>query len=179
MKVGIIDAGFSGYSALRGTALPATVVVKQNGTLSDFLSSKHGTACVEIVHDLAPDADLFLVNVDDIEVDFVNAVHWLQSQEVKVISSSIGLNLKIFCQQAYEVMRGSNAGYIIDYIDQVEQQWNYTISNAVAHGITWSQAAGNDARKKWSGPFVDGDQNGYLNFSSFDNRNKYRCKWLC
>ncbi len=177
MKVGIIDAGFSGYVDLLGTALPAMVEVKQNGSSSDFSSSKHGTACAEIVHDLAPDAALFLVNVADLEVDFVTAVNWLQSKGVAVISSSIGLNLKIFCQQAYEVMWGSNTGSayasnLIDYIDQVEQQWNYTISDVVAHGVTWSQAAGNDAQKKWSGPFIDGDQNGYLNFSLLDNRNK-------
>jgi subtilisin family serine protease len=177
MRVGIIDAGFSGYDDLLGSTLPATVEVKQNGTSADFSSSKHGTACAEIVHALAPDADLLLVNVADLAVDFANAVKWLQSKGVAVISSSIGLNLKIFCQQAYKAMWGSsadlaNAGDIVDLIDQVEQQWNATISDAVAHGVTWSQAAGNDARKKWSGPFVDGDQNGYLNFSALDNRNK-------
>jgi len=177
MKVGIIDAGFSDYSALRGTGLPATVEVKQNGGLADFLCSKHGTACAEIVHDLAPDASLFLVNVADLEVDFASAVNWLQSKGVTIISSSIGLNLKIFCQATYDMMRGGNASSayaanLIGIIDQVEQQWNDTISNAVAHGVVWSQAAGNDAQKKWSGPFIDGDQDGYLNFSALDNRNK-------
>ena len=175
VKVGIVDAGFSGYADLLGSTLPARVVTKSLG--SSFYSSRHGTACAEIVHALAPDATLYLVNVDDIEVDFIYAVRWLQSQGVTVISSSIGLNLKIFCQQAYEVMWGdvyssANAGNLIGYIDEVEQQWNATISNAVAHGVTWSQAAGNDARKKWSGPFVDGDQDQYLNFAEHDNRNK-------
>ncbi len=175
VNVGIIDAGFSGYVALLGSALPTQVKIQTNG--STFLSSKHGTACAEIVHALAPDAALFLVNVDDIEVDFFNAVHWLQAKGVKVISSSIGLNLKIFCQQAYEVIWGDyasslDAGDIIDYIDQVEQQWNSIISNAVAHGVVWSQAAGNDARKKWSGPFIDTEPDGNLNFSALDNRNK-------
>ena len=172
VKVGIIDAGFSGYTALLGTALPATVTIKQNG--DSFSSSKHGTACAEIVHDLAPDAGLFLVNVDDIEVDFVNAVDWLQSKGVQVISSSIGINLKIFCKFIYETMRENNftSSTLIDYIPRVEQQWNSTISNIVAHGVVWSQAAGNDARKQWRGPFIDGDQDGYLNFSPLDNCNK-------
>lgn len=175
LKVGIIDAGFSGYDALLGSALPAQVVTKHYG--SSFFSSKHGTACAEIVHAVAPEASLFLVNVDDIEVDFVNGVNWLQAQGVQVISSSIGLNLKIFCQQAYRVIWGdsasaADASYIIDLLDQVEQQWNAAISAAVARGVVWSQAAGNDGRKKWSGPFVDGDQDDFLNFSLLDNRNK-------
>ncbi len=102
VKVGIVDAGFSGYADLLGSTLPARVVTKSLG--SSFYSSRHGTACAEIVHALAPDATLYLVNIDDIEVDFIYAVRWLQAQGVKVISSSIGLNLKIFCQQAYEVM---------------------------------------------------------------------------
>ncbi|NIA19864.1 MAG: S8 family serine peptidase [Xanthomonadaceae bacterium] len=178
LKVGIIDAGFSGYDALLGSALPAQVVTKHYG--SSFFSSKHGTACAEIVHAVAPEAALFLVNVDDIEVDFVNGVNWLQSQGVNVISSSIGLNLKIYCQQVYEKLkklRGDNAStadasYIIGLLDQAKQQWNAAISAAVARGVVWSQAAGNDARKQWSGPFVDRDQDGLLNFSSLDNRNK-------
>ncbi|OPX19174.1 MAG: hypothetical protein BZ151_10670 [Desulfobacca sp. 4484_104] len=175
VKVGIIDAGFSGYADLLGSALPEQVEIQLQGT--SFFSSKHGTACAEMVHAVAPDADLFLVNIDDLAVDFVNAVEWLQAKGVAVISSSIGLNLKVFCQQAYNVIWGNDAslhaaGSVINYLDQVKQQWNAIISDAVAHGIVWSQAAGNDARKRWSGPFLDEDGDGLLNFSSLDNRNK-------
>ncbi len=177
VKVGIIDAGFSGYADLLGTELPLQVETKYNGFWSDFISSRHGTACAEIIHDLAPDATLYLVNVADISVDFVNAVKWLQSQGVTIISSSIGLNLKLFCKLTYEMVWGdadtsAGANELITYVDGVETQWNATISAAVANGITWSQAAGNDAQKKWSGPFVDNDGNNFLNFSPAENWNE-------
>ena len=65
VKVGIIDAGFIGYTGLLGTDLPSSVRVSNfvdgendsqvNGT------TPHGTAVAEIIHDIAPDAALYLV----------------------------------------------------------------------------------------------------------------------
>ncbi len=65
VKVAIIDGGFTGYPGLRGSELPASVTAKNfvdgesdaqvNGT------TEHGTACAEIVHDIAPNASLYLI----------------------------------------------------------------------------------------------------------------------
>lgn len=176
VKVGIIDIGFKGYDALLGTELPSSVATKTMGTEADFLSNIHGTACAEIVHDVAPEADLFLVNAGDLNVDFHDATTWLQSQGVGIISSSIGLNLRLYCLLLYYALNGYvNSDDIvnqIEYIDQLKQQWDNSINNTVANGITWVQAAGNDGQKKWKGVFNDSDGDYLLNFSTGINANK-------
>jgi subtilisin family serine protease len=83
-KVGVLDCGgFSGYQALLGTELPAQVTV-WNDTPG---SGDHGTACAELIHDMAPDAQLYFAH-DDNEADFYAAVDWLVAQQVDVISYS-------------------------------------------------------------------------------------------
>src|SRR5262249_1512222 len=65
VKVGIIDLGFKGYKAQLGKGLP------QNVTAKSFTSSpniegteEHGAAVAEIVHAMAPNAEIYLANVD-------------------------------------------------------------------------------------------------------------------
>jgi subtilisin family serine protease len=176
VKIGVIDGGFKDYDSLLGTELPISVITKIMGSYSDFISNKHGTACTEIVHDVAPDAELYLVNAGDYDVDFHNAVSWLRSQNVNVISSSIGLNLKIYCGLLYEALRTSTSDdyilYWIQYSENLKDQWDSTINSAINQGTTWTQAAGNDGQKKWIGLFNDSDGDFYLNFSSYENYNE-------
>jgi len=175
IKVGVIDLGFKNYASLLGTELPTSVTTKVMGTNADFTSNIHGTACAEIVHDVAPEAELFLVNAGDYNVDFHNAVSWLQSQGVHVISSSIGINSKYLTQIMYVALSYNVPNYAIEqlgYLEQLKSQWDNTINNIVANGVTWSQAAGNDGQKKWKGYFVDNDGDYFLNFTPTEDRNK-------
>jgi len=95
VKVAIIDGGFQGYSDLLGTELPSSVTVKSfynsitgNGDITGG-GEVHGTACAEIVHDVAPEAELYLINYYSVaELDA--AVQWAISQGVQVISHSVG-----------------------------------------------------------------------------------------
>lgn len=175
VKVGILDIGFQGYDSLLGTELPSSVVTKVMGSDSDFLSTNHGTACTEIVHDVAPEAELFLVNAGDMNVDFHDAVSWLQSQGVEIINSSIGINLRMYTQIIYDLLSTLDVNsflYQIQYLEDLKDQWNSTINNAISQGITWAQAAGNEGQKQWKGQFIDLDYNYYLNFSYFENYNE-------
>ena len=179
VKIGVIDTGFSGYSSLLGSELPSDTTAVYIGSTSDFYSIKHGTACAEIVHDIAPAAKIYLINVKDIDVDFHNAVSWLRSQNVNVISSSIGINLKIYCRLLYEALRTSTSSYYIssqiNSFQNSVDQWNSTINSVINQETTWAQAAGNDGQKKWIGFFNDSDGDFYLNFSSYENYNEI--KW--
>jgi subtilisin family serine protease len=175
VKLGVIDLGFSGYSSLLGSELPSDTQAFYTGSTSDFYSTEHGTACAEIAYDIAPDAEFCLINVADYEVDFHNAVSSLKSQNVNVISSSIGINLKTYCALLYEAQRTSSLGYISSQINALENckdQWNSTINSAINQGLTWSQAAGNDGTKKWTDYFNDSDGDHYLNFTSNENYNE-------
>jgi len=110
------------------------------------------------------------------DVDFHNAISWFESQGVDVISSSIAINLKIYCELAYYALHTfTDINYIINILNHYEQskeQWDYTINNAISKGITWSQASGNEGRKKWVGWFNDWDKDYYLNFEPYQNYNE-------
>jgi subtilisin family serine protease len=147
VKIGVVDAGFLGYTTLLGTELPASVTVKNfvdfeadpqvNGT------TEHGTACAEIVHDIAPGAQIFLAKVGT-NIDLQDAVIWLRdTQNVDVITTSLGW---------YNVTPGDGTGFFADLV-----------AGARSAGIFWSTAAGNDRQAHWGGPFDEGG-GGYHDF---------------
>ena len=107
----------------------------------------HGTACAEIVHDMAPDAELYLVNFNT-DTEQHQAVSWLIGQGVDIISYSIGWT---------NAGDGKGTGPI-----------TYDVERAANAGITWCSAAGNDARVHWEGTFSDSNGNGFHNFPDND-----------
>ena len=55
VKVAILDSGFTGYASRLGTELPASVNTQSFYAGSDIEGyTAHGTACAEIVYDIAP-----------------------------------------------------------------------------------------------------------------------------
>ncbi len=83
VKIAILDSGFRGYQSFLGKALPATTLVhsfRRDGNL-EAKDSQHGILCGEVVHALAPDADLLLANWEpDQPEQFLNAVRWAREQ---------------------------------------------------------------------------------------------------
>ena len=130
VKVGVLDCGgFSGYASLLGSELPAQVTLWNGGTSGDPVgSSVHGTACAEIVHDMAPQAALYLAH-DGNEADFYSAVDWFIAQGVDVISYSCGS----FGAYPYD---GSGAPHNLT---------NAKVEAARQAGILWVNSAGNYA----------------------------------
>lgn len=147
VKIAIIDGGFRGYPGLLGSDLPASLTVKNfvDGETEVQVdgATEHGTACAEIIHDLAPGAQLYLVKIAT-DVDLAEAVAWLIDQKVDLISSSFGF---------YNVAPGDGAGPLADLVSQARQA-----------GILWVTAAGNDRESHWGGVYVDSDGNGLHEF---------------
>jgi subtilisin family serine protease len=154
VKVGIIDLGYVGYQGLLGTDLPTTVTVKNftDGETDDQLASttEHGTACAEVIHDLAPGAALYLAKVGT-DVDLAEAVAWLISQQVDIISSSIGL---------YNATPGDGSGFLANLVSQ-----------ARSAGILWTTAAGNDRVSHWGGVYRNTDSDKFHEFANGDDVN--------
>ena len=156
VKVAIIDGGFQGYPGLRGTELPATVTAKNfvdgesdaqvNGT------TVHGTACAEIVHDIAPNATLYLVKVGT-DIDLQEAVDWVKTQGVNIISTSLGW---------YNVTPGDGTGFFANLVQ-----------SARTAGIFWTTAASNDREAHWGGAYSDSDANSYHNFNGTQEINYF------
>lgn len=145
VKVCIFDLGFKGYASLLGTELPSSVTAKSFRADNDIEGNEvHGAACAEIVHDMAPDADLILVNFST-EVEHHLAVNWIIDQGVKVISYSIGWK---------NAGDGKGTGPICD-----------DVKKAYDAGILWCNSAGNEAEHHWEGTFFDSDSDNWMNFS--------------
>lgn len=152
VRIAIVDVGFDGYWNILGSDLPAQVTVRSFRTDGDITGGGdlHGTAAAEIVYDIAPDASLYLANFST-EVELGAAVDWLTSQNVHIISSSVG-----WPGTAY----GDGKGTV-----------NEIVKKAESHGILWVQAAGNFGQTHWTGLFTDPDGNGFNNFGPNDEGN--------
>lgn len=149
VKVAIFDLGFAGYESLVAAGeLPTGVYTNSFRANGDIAAGEvHGSACAEIVHDMAPGAELYLLNFET-DVEFGNAVDYAISQGVQVVSCSLAW-------LGAGTMAGD--GPICDHVNRAR--------NA---GIFWAQAAGNAANKHWEGNWSDSDADGLLNFSGSD-----------
>jgi len=143
-NVCILDAGFTGYKALLGTELPATVTTKSFRADGNLEANVHGAACAEIVHDMTPNANLWLANFST-DVEHHNAVNYIIEQGVKVISYSMGW---------WNAGDGKGTGPICADVEKAED-----------NGILWASSSGNAAETHWEGTFTDADNDGLLDFA--------------
>jgi subtilisin family serine protease len=92
IKFAILDSGFRGYKDYLGKALPKRVTVhsfREDGDL-EARDSQHGILCGEVLHTLAPDAELLLANWDPERPDqFLAAVRWAKKEGARVLSCSL------------------------------------------------------------------------------------------
>jgi hypothetical protein len=92
VKVAILDTGFRGWRNHLGKDLPAHVAARSfraDGKL-DFRDSQHGILCGEVIHAVAPDAELLFANWDPGHEDqFLAAVRWAREQGARAISVSV------------------------------------------------------------------------------------------
>ena len=158
VKVGVLDLGFLGYTnRIAEGELPSEVITKSfvgSGSESDLWghpATQHGTACAEVVHDMAPGAQLYLVNFGT-EVEWADAVDWLLAQDVDVDSFSVGWPVG---------GPGDGTGTLAEKVSDVR--------NA---GVLWANAAGNSARRHWMGEWNDPEDNWWHNFSGTDETNE-------
>lgn len=144
-KICILDIGFLGYRNLLGSELPSSVTTRSFRADGDISAGEgHGTACAEIVHDMAPDADLWLVNFDT-DVEEAAAVDWLVQQGVQVISYSLGW---------FNAGAGDGTGPICADVEF-----------AASRNILWCSAAGNGATDHWEGISDSSYTDGWFNFA--------------
>jgi subtilisin family serine protease len=150
IKVAIIDGAF-----LRHDDCLKDVTNKSNksfakyvditgGRMWDYEDRVHGTACAEIVHQVAPDAELFLVNYLYID-ELAEAVkHLIINESVDIITRSCGYPMGLF-----------------DGTDEVCKIIDDAVFN---HGVIWVNSAGNSAQEHWEGMFNDTDGDSWHEF---------------
>ena len=150
VKVGILDFGFGYYGTLQQKGIlpqPYAVRAFVNGESNTNLGGTiHGTACTEIVHQMAPDARIYLSQVGDGSGgagsgDIMAAAQWLVDQGVDVINFSGGGHF------------GAHDG--TNELDKM-------VENVVSRGVLWVNAAGNEGDEHWLGAVADNNRNGFI-----------------
>jgi len=139
-----MDLGFKGLNDAPADELPADLMtVSFDGdSILDRLTD-HGTQMAEIVHDVAPGADLVAITFADDR--FAEAVAWLELAGVDVVSFSM------------EWTDGPLDG----------THWTAPIIQAsIDAGITWVVAAGNSAQTHHNGTTMDVDGDGWIEVTS-------------
>jgi subtilisin family serine protease/RNA polymerase subunit RPABC4/transcription elongation factor Spt4 len=151
MRIGVLDLGFAGYEGLLGEELPDEVVFEKFGWQfnedAPMEQQVHGTACAEIIHEIAPGAELVFAMYDGSQAAFGEAVEWLVEQDVDIISHSAG----------GVVDPRDGTGLMARLVDETS-----------AKGILWVNAAGNEALAHHRGTFSDASGDGVHEFPSGD-----------
>ena len=154
IKIGVIDIGFSGASALLGTELPQTVNMRCYLTESDIPTSTldcgesaHGTIVAESIIDIAPDAALYLAATRSTD-DLVEVVDWMASEGVTIINMSLGWQ--------YDGPGDGTSPHQYSPLN--------TLAKAASRDILWINSAGNSGQSSWLGVPTDLDANGIIEF---------------
>ncbi len=151
MRIGIIDPdGFYGFLDLLGTKLPESEHVFVFPEDREYLSTstgRHGTACAEVVHEMAPDADLFLAYTEGTGEGLANAIDWMLANDIKIISYS-ATNL---------VGPKDGTGPVAEIVHK-----------ATDAGVLWVNSSGNYAQTHLKMEFTDIDNDNWHEFPDGD-----------
>lgn len=143
LKIALLDTGFRGYRSHLGHALPAKVVARSfrsDGNL-EARDSQHGILCGEIVHALAPDAELLVANWEpECAEHFVDAVRWARQQGARILTCSV-------IMPCYS--DGEGGGPFHENLARIIGPGNHP------DDMLCFASAGNTANRHWRGPFHD------------------------
>ena len=151
VKVAVIDEGFKGANQLPED-MPARWRYRANTREEMYAGeSVHGTACAEIIYDVAPEVELYLLKVGDL-VDLAKATDLCIREEIDIINHSMGW---------FGTGIGDGRGIACDIVNE-----------AADNGILWVNSAGNNAKSHYYGFWSDNDSNhdsnNWHNFSPED-----------
>jgi hypothetical protein len=147
IRVGVLDiysGGFSNYQDLVSQGeLPAnTYLYTQYGTGTGV----HGSACAEILYDVAPGIDGLYIGIANDTWEMYNVTKWFIEDGVKVVSHSIAHFGWLPSQF------DTNGDGTPEFCD-VYKVINYTVNS----GATWVNAAGNSRLEHWEDDWTDLD----------------------
>jgi hypothetical protein len=138
VKVAVLDSGFRGYRSFLGKALPARVTVRSfrgDGDL-EAKDSQHGILCGEVVHAVAPDAELLFANWEcDRPDQFLDAVRWARDQGARVVTCSVIMPTWSDGEGSGPVHQG--------------------LTKLLGRDVLCFASAGNTAQRHWCGEFHD------------------------
>lgn len=132
VTVAIFDVGFRGYENHLGTELPDEVETHFYPGWDDLV---HGTQVTEVLHDVAPGADLRLYYFWT-DVEFLESVeHIAAAGDIDVVNASIG----------FENIHHTDGTSL----------YSEAVAELIEGGVHWFNAAGNEGANTWTGRLGD------------------------
>lgn len=159
VKVAIWDFGFYEYDRLLGSDLPQNPITQAFGSplegdpeeiQVDPDGLRHGTAVAEIVYDIAPQADFYLLATSDVQSDMMAGLQWLIDEQVDVVVASLSL---------------PDHGCL----DVDASPFEPIFAQMRSAGILFIAAAGNDRLAHWQGFFEDVEGDGFHDYTPDDD----------
>ena len=155
ISIAVIDIGFKGLdSAVSRGDLPQGMVLRDftgYGLQTEFY---HGTQCAEIVHDMAPDAQLHLLKIG-YEIELIQAFEYCMDKSVDIISMSIG---------TVGSGPGNGTGTIHELCAEARQKGILIVASAGNYGVELYDGFTNGSH--WEGRFTDQDGDNIHEFRS-------------
>ncbi len=124
VEVLVLDVGFAGYESLLGNELPSSV---ETWSVSTVGGSNHGTAVAEVLHDVAPGAELSLYQFST-EVEFLDAVREISDSKAQLVNGSVGFD---------NLWHADGTSPVTQAVDVLVSEY----------GIGWVAAAGNENQR--------------------------------
>jgi subtilisin family serine protease len=157
VKVAVIDGGFGGLTKRQAEGeLPRSakrVDLCTSGAFDGEIAVEHGTAVAEIVHEMAPGAELHLICADTL-VGLARAAAYARAHKIAIVNHSVSW---------FNTSRGDGSGG--------PTTPDAIVAQASAAGILWVNSAGNRGQQHWSGQFTDLDGDGWHEFAPGDEGN--------
>ena len=152
MKVAIWDTGFAGYQQRQAEGeLPANIATF-NPTGKDFEGGdSHGTAVAEIVHDIAPDAELIFVKVDS-DLDVPDGAALIASSGANIVNFSVGFPNQVGPRDGRNPVTSFLDGFVAN------------------NNILFATSAGNEGLNSWHGDALDSNGDGFLQIGDRGNQ---------
>ena len=156
VKIAVLDLGFIGLATAKSNGeLPSNVITYDftgSGIESDY---KHGVACAEIVYDMAPGAQIYLLKVAD-EADIADAATYCKTNGIKIVTASIGV---------FGTGPGNGTGPVDELCDDLKANGILVVAAAGNPGNT--HAGSTPIGTHWRGTFIDSGRN--YSYSGSDN----------
>ncbi len=150
IKVGVLSNGVDGLADAQaaGALGPVTILSGQAGQDR----GNEGTAMLEIVHDLAPGAELFFATGGASTTQFAANIRALQAAGCRIIVDDVGFSNESPFQdgQTASVVSTTNAGVVIQAVKDVTAAGVLYLSAAANSGNVNSGSSGT-----WEGDFTD------------------------
>lgn len=142
-KIGVIDTQFHGLADFQERN--GEVAIPPDDSFSSYTTDNgnHGTEVLEVIHLVAPNAELFACRHQGLLDELRECAEWMISRGVKVINHSVGLPILPLNGQS---------------------DWAQYIDSLFERDVLWVNSAGNFNQGYVVQQFQDTDQDGYHNF---------------